>query len=216
MTTENDRSGPIANPETGRIAGGVLLVAAILTIIAMAHHPTGHESGGANAGMSFGGFIHATMIVLLAANLWGLTVFSVRQRFGGWMLAGILAYGISFIANLIAAMINGFIVPAVAARVDHVTSQDLFILLWESNQASATLGIYAASAAFFTWSVFLLRRKKPADLIIGSLGLLAALVPTAALYSGAITLNVRGALVAYGVHAAWTGLLGLQMLRRSL
>ena len=132
------------------------------------------------------------------------------------MLAGILVYGISFIGHLLAAMINGFIVPAVAAGVEHAGSGDLFILLWQSNQAAATLGIYSASMAFFIWSAFLLRRKRPADLAVGSLGLLVALVPAAALFSGVITLNVDGALFAYGVHAGWTGLVGLQMLRRSL
>jgi hypothetical protein len=216
MSSAIDNAGFIGNPETGRIAGGVLLFAAILTIVAMAHHPSGHEPTGTQLGMTLGGFIHATMIVLLAANLWGLTIFSIRQRSGGWMLAGILAYGISFIGHLIAAVINGFVVPAVAAEVEHAVSGDLFVLLWQSNQAAAKLGIYAASVAFFIWSMFLLRRRNPADAVVGGFGLLVALGPAAALFSGTITLDVDGALVAYGVHASWTGVVGLQMLRRSL
>lgn len=216
MDTKDDESRSIASPETGRFAGGVLLVAAILTIVAMGHHPSGHESGGTGVAMTLGGFIHATMIVLLAANLWGLTIFTARQRLGGWMLAGILAYGVSFIGHLFAALINGFIVPAVAAGLDHAASGDLFVLLWQSNQAAAELGIYAASVAFAVWSVFLLRRKKAEDLIIGGLGLFAAIAPAAALFLGAITLDVDGAFVAYSVHAAWTGLVGLQMLRQRL
>jgi hypothetical protein len=216
MTTASDKSGSIGNPKTGRIAGGVLLLTAILTIVAMAHHPSEHESGGAQVGITLGGFIHAAMIILLAANLWGLIIFSVRQKSGGWMLAGILAYGISFIGHLIAAMINGFIVPAVAAGVDHAASGDLFVLLWQSNQAAAKLGIYAACIAFVIWSAFLLRRKELADLVVGVYGLLVSVSAAAALFSGAITLNVNGALIAFSLQATWTGLVGLQMLRRSL
>lgn len=202
--------------KTGRVAGIVLLVVAVLTIVAMAHHPTGLEPGDTSGGMSFGGFIHATMLVLLSATLWGLTVFAIRQGLGGWMLAGIVAYGISFIGNLIAGLVNGFVVPAVAARVDHAASGDLFILLWQTNQAAAQLGIYAASAAFILWSVFLLGRKMAADLVVGSLGLIAALVPAVGLFTALITMNVDGALLAYGVQSAWTGLVGLQMLREKL
>jgi len=215
--TRAPRNSPITTArEEGRIAGIVLLVAAILTIVAMAHHPSGLEPGDRGVGMTLGGFIHAAMIVLLGANLWGLTIFSARQASGGWMLAGILAYGISFVGNLIAALVNGFIVPAVAAQVDHAESGDLFILLWQSNQVAAQLGIYAASGAFVFWSVFLLQRKKAADLVVGSLGLVAALYPSVALYTAVITLDVDGAFLAYGVQAAWTGLVGLQMLRQYL
>lgn len=216
MTTTNDRPGPLTSAATGRIAGGILLLSALLTIVAMAHHPTGLDADGAAHGMTLGGFIHAAMIVLLAATLWGLTVFSVRQTLGGWMLAGLVAYGIGFVANVFAGTINGFIVPAVAARVDHAASADLFVLLWESNQVAANLGVYATSAAFLIWSARLLLRKSAQDLVVGGLGLLAALGPGAALFTGAMTLNVAGAMIAYGVHAAWTGLVGLQMLRRSL
>jgi hypothetical protein len=201
-------------PSTGRIAGIVLLVAAILTIVAMAHHPSEIESGGTGMGMTLGGLVHATMIVLLGANLWGLAIFTLRQTPTGWGLAGILAYGLSFVGNVIAAVINGFIVPAIAAQVDRAQSGDLFVLLWQSNQAAAQLGIYAASAAIFFWSLGLLKRRNTADFIVGSLGMLAASVPSMALYTGMIRLNVDGAFMAYGVQAAWTGLVGLQMLLR--
>ena len=216
MTRVPPHSTIAVSRKTERIAGIVLLVAAVLIIVAMAHHPSGLEPGHTGIGMTLGGFIHAARIVLLGANLWGLTIFSIRQTLGGWMLAGIVAYGISFTGNLIAALINGFIVPAVATQVDHAESGDLFILLWQSNQAAAQLGIYAASGAFVFWSISLLSRKKAEDFVIGSLGLIAAFVPSAALYTAVIALDVDGAFLAYGVQAAWTGLVGLEMLRQKL
>jgi len=86
MNTGNDEPRRIAGPETGRIAGAVLLIAAILTVVAMSHHPSELEPEGAKVTITLGGIVHATMIVLLAASLWGLTMFAARQGFGGLML----------------------------------------------------------------------------------------------------------------------------------
>lgn len=216
MTTTNCTPGPLTSAATGRTGGGILLSTALLAIAAMAHHPTGLDGSGAALGMTPGAFIHTTMIVLISGMFWGFVVFAVRQALGGWMVAGLVAYGIGFVANLFAATINGFIVPAVAARVDHAASGDLFVLLWHSNQAAANVGVYAASAAFLIWSARLLERKTAGDRVVGGLGLLAALGPGAALFTGALSLDVAGAMIAYGVHAAWAGLVGLQMLRGSL
>ncbi|MFT4605035.1 MAG: hypothetical protein ACI9W4_001774 [Rhodothermales bacterium] len=209
-------SDGIPGPNTGRAAGAALLTAAILTVVAMGHHPSGPESPAEGLGMTLGAFIHGTMIVILCANLWGLTVFSLRQGRDPWILAGLLTYGIGFLGHLVAAMINGFVVPAVAAQVDPTLSRDVFQMLWQANQASAALGIYAASAAFLFWSVFLLRSKTSSRRLLGGLGLLVALGPATALYAGAIALDVDGAFIAYGAHAVWTGLLGILLLRRSL
>ena len=206
----------LAGARLGKTAGGVLLAAAALSIFAMSHHPTGIGAAGSAAVMTLGGAIHATMIVVLAAMLFGLTIFSVRQGLGGLMLAGLLAYAIGFVGNLIAGTINGFIVPAVAAEVDRATSQDVFTALWLANQAMAKLGVYAAGAAFVFWSACLLRGRPLSNRIVGALGVLAGLAPALALYFGAISLDVDGALFAYGVQAAWIAVIGLQMTRSML
>lgn len=166
--------------------------------------------------MTLGGLVHATMIMVLATNFWGLTIFSLRQGMDGWILAGMLSYGLSLLGNVIAALINGFIVPAVAAVLDHAESGYVFVVLWESNQAAARLAVYSASVAIVAWSVFLIRRKKLEDIVLACVGLIAGIAPGAALYTGTITLDVDGAFVAYGVQAAWIGLIGLQMIRRRL
>ncbi len=216
MTEANSGPGTRISGRTGVVAGAVLLVASVLTVLAMAHHPTGLDHGGGIGGMGLGGLIHATMIVLLAANLWGLTVFSLRLGPGGWVLLGIIAYLVSFLAHLLAAMTNGFIVPAVARSVDHAASGDLFVLLWQSNQAFAGLGTYAASVAFLAWAVVLAERKTPTTLLLAAAGVAVALLPAGALFAGLIKMDVHGALIVYGAHAAWIGLVGIQMLRRAV
>ena len=216
MDKKDRRPRIIASPKTGRVAGWVLLIAAMLTILAMAHHPSGIGHGSAAGTMTLGALVHAAMIVILAANLWGLIIFSTRQGIDGWMLAGVLSYGLSLLGNVIAALINGFIVPAVAAALDHSVSGNIFVLLWESNQAAARLAVYSASVAFVAWSVFLIRRRTLEDLVLGCTGLVAGVAPSAALYTEILTLDVDGAFLKYGVQAAWIGLIGLQMIRQRL
>jgi hypothetical protein len=182
----------------------------------MAHHPTGIQPGDGAGPMTLSTLVHAAMIVLLAANLWGLIIFTARLGFDGWMLAGVLSYGLSVIANVMAGLINGFIVPAVADAVDRAASADIFVLLWESNQAAARLAVYAAGIAFVSWSVRLIRLGTPEHIALGGMGMVAGVTPTMALYTRVITLDVDGALLAYGAQAAWVGLLGLQMIRRRL
>lgn len=213
MTQEHEPKVTLSHP-TVRTAGIVLLASAILTLVAMGHHPTEIEISDQGIAMTLGGLVHATMIVLLGANLWGLAVFSLSLAQPGWALAGILAYGIGFVGNGLAALINGFIVPAVAGRVDRAVSGDLFVLLWESNQAAAYLGVYAVSGAILFWSFGLLRQGQSFNVVIGLFGVLAALITSVALYTGAISLDVSGAFMAYGIQAAWTGLLGLRMILR--
>jgi hypothetical protein len=199
--------------KTGRIAGIILAVTALLTIVAMGHHPTGHESPSAGLGMSLGGFIHATMIVLLTGTTWGLLIFSLGEPRSGWVIAALLAYAVSFFSHISAALINGFIVPSLAVELDPSGSSAVFEMLWQGNQAAAELGTYAASAAFALWSIHLLRRKPNPDLLLGIVGLLVAVGTSGALYSGVIALDVSGALIAYGGHAIWTGLVGVQLFR---
>jgi hypothetical protein len=211
--SETHEAGGLHGPATGRLAGIVLMLTALLTVVAMGHHPSGHEAPGPGLGMTLGGFIHAAMIVLLAGTLWGLVIFSLRERPNGWTVGALLAYGIGTVGNVAAGTINGFVVPALADEVDPSLASEVFLMLWQANQAAAELGIYASSAAFALWSVHLLRRKPKPDVLLGVVGIIVAAGTAGALYSGIISLDISGAQVAYGAQALWTGLVGLQLYR---
>jgi hypothetical protein len=49
--------------------------------------------------------------------------------------------------------------------------------------------------------------------LLGGLGLLLGGGPGVLLVSGAISMNLTGALIAYAAHAAWGSALGIHMLR---
>jgi hypothetical protein len=199
------------NAQGDRIAGGALILGALLSVLAMAHHPDHVDPGG------LVGIVHGAMIVLMSAAAFGYTHFALRRGLKRpEILAGLIAYLVSLVAHLGAGTINGFIVPALAARGADLASHDVFLLAWESNQALARLGVFATAAAFTFWSIDFLRRSGLETKTIGGLGLLAGLVPAVLLATGAINMHVAGAFAAYAAFAAWGVLVGLHLVRGRL
>lgn len=193
-----------------RIAGATLIAAAAVSVLAMAHHPTTAHSG------ALGPLVHTVMLAVLAAQLFGLTHFARRAGLGrSAILAGLVAYGMAAFAHFGAATVNGFVVPALAARgaaVDH----GFFLFAWEANQALARIGVYATAVAYLFWSLDLVRRPSLEIRIVGSAGILAGAAPAILLGLGVIRMNVTGAALCYAAFGAWAALLGLQMLRGRL
>jgi hypothetical protein len=185
-----------------------MLVAAALTVVAMAHHPSGAHGG------PLGGIVHGAMIVLLCLLAWGFLVFATGR--GGsrpLILAGLLAYAISLFAHIGAATINGFVVPALANPEAPPVSHDLFRFAWYSNQALAKLGVFMTGAAYVAWSIDLLRDSGRGPRAAAIAGLAAGLLPAALLAAGVLRMDVAGAMLIYAAHAAWAALIGVMMWR---
>lgn len=194
-----------------RIAGLSLIGAAALSVLTMAHHPSGAHAG------ALAGLVHGAMIVLLAAMAFGFAHFAGRRGLGRpAVLAGLVVYGLSLLAHVGAATINGFVVPALALRGQGAVGHDIFLFAWQANQALARLGVVATGAAFLLWSLDFLRRPGGEARLIGFAGLVAGTVPAALLAAGAIRMDVAGAFLAYAVHAAWTVLVGVHLWRGGL
>ena len=194
-----------------RIAGVSLIAAAASSVLAMAHHPSGAHSG------ALGGLVHGAMIVLLAAMAFGFAHFAGRRGLGRpAVLAGLIVYGLGLFAHAGAATINGFVVPALASRGHGAVGHDVFLLAWEANQALARLGVFATGAAFLLWSLDFLRRPGVEARLIGLAGLLAGAIPAVLLAGGGIRMDLAGAFLVYAVHAAWTALVGIHLLRGGL
>ncbi|MBX3702705.1 MAG: hypothetical protein KF822_02900 [Steroidobacteraceae bacterium] len=197
--------------DPSRIAGIGLCGAAAATVLAMSYHPTDLH-GSADGG----DFVHGTMIVLLAVTAVGLFHFAQRRGMDRlWILAGVVAYAISLGAHVGAATLNGFVAPALAARGPGAMGHDTLLLVWETNQALARHGVYATGAAFALWSYDFLLRAGTMNRLAGAFGMLAGVLPAAAIFTGILTMNVHGALAIYAAHAAWVALVGVQLIRRA-
>ena len=184
-----------------RLAGGVLVLGAALTVLMMAHHPSNAHDG------AMGRFVHGAMIALVAATAYGFAHVALRRGIRRpTVLAGMIAYGIAMFGHIGAATINGFAVTALAARegVEH----GLFHVTWELNQAFAQLGVVATGVAFLLWSLGWVKQRGWAR-PLGVLGIVAGLAPMALLFGGALKMNLAGAMLVYSLQAAWILLTGL-------
>jgi hypothetical protein len=182
-----------------RVAGMALAAISLLSVVAMAHHPTGTGHPG------LARIVHGALIVFVLVAFAGYIRLLLRlglDRFAN--LAALVAYGMGAIANVFAAVINGFVVGAL---VSHDASADVMRLCRELNQALAFGAVYATAFAFLVWSLALVRQKGFARLV-GLVGLAASCAPAALLASAAVTMNVAGAFVIYLLQAVFGILAG--------
>lgn len=187
-----------------RLAGGALAGASILSIVAMAHHPSGAGHGALTQ------LVHGTMIAIVLVVFAGYVRLAARRGLHRFFnLAALVAYGAGAGANVLAATINGFVVERM---VVYGASEDILRLCWALNQALAYGAVYATSFAFLGWGADLVR-EPGVRRIIGLVGLLAAIAPAALLTTGTLGMNVAGAFIVYAVQAGFGVLVGVDLMR---
>ena len=186
-------------------AGIALIGAAGLSMLAMSHHPTSLRAG------ALIGIVHGAMILFAGMMAYGFTHFArLRGLERPAVLAGLAAYGISAFANIGAALVSGFVGPALAAQVAGA-SHELFDLIWATNQALAKLGVVAMGVAYTCWALDLWRTSK----LVAMLGLVAGGVP-AALILGGTGMHLHVAILVYAAQVLWAALIGWLLLRGGL
>eukprot|EP01030_Chromulinospumella_sphaerica_P026832 gene26832-27059_t len=100
------------------IGGGSLLMALV-----MAHHPTGHGGnlpGAVHGVMQLSGLnalVHGTLLAIIGLLAVGYAGFSDGLRFPRLARAGRMAYFAGAMAMSVAGLINGFVAPAVSAKL---------------------------------------------------------------------------------------------------
>jgi hypothetical protein len=203
------RNHHLDSNDSDRTVGIVMLTSAVLTVVAMAHHPSGAHGG------TLVYLVHGTMIVLLSTMFFGFSYYSLRRGLSHpLILAGLVAYLLNYFAHIVAGTINGFIVPALTEQGQDIPHA-LFVFAWESNQAFARLGTVATAVAFTFWGFDLLSREKGFTRLIGGLGIAAGTLPLLLLLNDS-TMDVRAALTIYGLHAGFVALVAWLMIGRKL
>jgi hypothetical protein len=186
---EESSSPSAAAIPNGTKAGILIAAGAALTVFAVAHHPTvaGRPPAEAIAEIvrlaQMDRLVHASLIVMLGALLYGFTVFSLRRGLHReTVVAALITYAVGILSSIGAALIDGFITPDVAAHYAGASQENIFVaarLLSYGGvaiQNLTKLGIWAISLAMLLWSANLLRT--PGALrYTGVLGCVAALIP---------------------------------------
>ncbi|MDB5691029.1 MAG: hypothetical protein JWO81_92 [Alphaproteobacteria bacterium] len=212
-----------ADTET-RIYGGLLLGAALLSAFTAAHHPTTAvhalpavlASLAAQAGLIAG--IHGALLLIFVVELVGFYGFARRLGLARPLpAAGMILLGLGTAAMVGAAAINGFAVPAFAARYPNLQPGDapavvaMLRMSWALNQALASIGAVAWGGALLAWSAELtLRRGLLRAMGIG--GIAIGAVIAGGIASAAIRLDVGGFILVTALMSAWAAGAALLML----
>jgi hypothetical protein len=190
--------------DADRIAGGALMLAALGIAVMMGHHPSSFHA------IALARFVHGAMIALIGVTTYGFAHLALRMGVEKpAALAGLVACGIGALGGIGAGTINGFLVTGLVVR--GVTDHNLLLFAWEGNQALAHIGVIASGTAFLLWSSDFVRRPGWAARGLGALGILAGTLPMLLLWSGMLGMNLAGAILIYGIHAAWIALAGLYL-----
>ena len=103
--------------------GYMLAALSVLALVALLHHPVVH--GGEPAAMlasmrsqsTVDQVVHATLVIVFGLLTTAMVLFSARLGFHRFIVsAGLVAFSCAFVMTLLAAMTDGFVIPAIVAR----------------------------------------------------------------------------------------------------
>ena len=213
-----------ASPSS-RAAGYWLIVLAVLTVAFMAMHPTSgtHDTGEfvarAASGIPGNAAVHGVLIVLML--LMASCFLALRDALGPRRLivrVGMVALIVGTAGWGVAGLINGFIVPGVAARFAGAEAsviealRPVLVLAGEANAACARVSVLGLSLTAALWSIRLLATqgwRRGA----GVAGLVCGVLPVGLLATGNLPMNVAGFGLFVVLHAVWAALAGLVLVR---
>jgi hypothetical protein len=149
----------------GTAAGIAIAMCALLTIFAVAHHPTVGARAPAEVLTEMvrvgtaDRVVHGALIAIMGVLLFSFTVFSLRRGLHrATSVAALIAYAAGISAMIGAALIDGFLTPAIAERYaggqpDAIKAAIPFLVFGALTiQILAKFGFIAMSTAVAFWS----------------------------------------------------------------
>jgi hypothetical protein len=176
-----------------RIAGWTLVVAPLVSIAVLGHHPF-VSSGGSDILPAIAALaardrvVHGVLIGLFLAMTCAFAVFSMRLGFGRpWVVTGFTLFAAGTAITIAAGIVDGFVVPDVANHYAPLSGPavesglQLLRLCAYLVQDCTRVGFAATSAGVLFWSVELLHLPERPTKLSGAFGLLTALAGWVAL-----------------------------------
>jgi hypothetical protein len=209
-----------------RLAGWLLVVVPLLSLLVLAHHPTiaahdAHEAASQlGAIAAFAGIVHGTLIAMQCALLYALLTWLVsRDLLHALPRAAAVMLVLGAVGVIGAALIDGFMVARVAT-FPHDGDPDLHIMdqlirySMSLNQVLIVAGEAAMSVGFACLSVDLLGLRGGARWV-GAFGLVLGIASLIALLTGRLVLHLHGMQWLFAAQSVWMICLGVVMLRTS-
>lgn len=208
------------------IAGVLLMLATLLSVVAMAHHPhvTAPDITQAIQQLKdmaeLAAWVHGSLIGLMLLSFWCLTEYSLRRGVEKPLVrAGLVFYGAGVVAMIGAATVSGWLTGRVATLVPNPGDTDLHVMAMlinfsgAMNRTLADLGAVAMSAGILAWSLGLLRDRGWTR-AVGALGVPVGLAPAVLLISGGMHLDVGGMTAVVVIQGIWNMALGVLLVAR--
>lgn len=198
-----------------QVAGIIIAVSSLMSVVLMAHHPTAaaHEVSAQVveiAGESrLNGVVHGSLVVFLILNLFAFTLYSIGRGLHKLaVLMALCAYVISTFLMIFAALVNGVIYPGFLQEAMHHDpslleyTPLLRIFSWNINQTLANTSVASSSCAMILWSLNLIRSSLPQKLV-GLIGILIGLVAVILVLGGWQKLDLTGMTSVIFMQVVW-------------
>ncbi len=194
-------------------AGGTLLVAGNLVgIIVMVLHPVAGHGLLPPAQMAhlalLDRIVHGVAIAGVAMTFLGLLALTQRLAAGSRLpLAAMVAYGFAAVAILSAACMSGFVAADILSRMvegdPKLESRHMLLdYTFRLNQGFSAIYTVGVCAAVVLWSLAALKNRR-LPFVLGVYGIIIGLALPAALFAGALTLDVHGFGLVVLAQAVW-------------
>lgn len=201
------------------LGGLLLIIAPVLTVLIMVIHPTGQDlSENFEHGAMVNRLVHGTALLAVPLIFLGLLALSRRLNHPDSAVAGLVAYGVTVVAWMLAGVASGFVQTELFVELQdageaktgmlHTLSHFTFAF----NQSFAVIGVFTSSAALCLFSLAMLRtRRFPVPLawfgMVTAVGLLLAHL------SGHLILDVHGFGLVVLVQTFWLVWSGIALIR---
>jgi hypothetical protein len=206
---------PLGRVPDGAPAGIAMVVASLLTLVSIAHHPTMAKalkpSDAIPAIVALSGadrMVHAIVIGTMLAFLFGFAVYALRRGLHrSAVLGGLIAFTFGIATTIGAALIDGFLIPEIASRyvdlsVDLMNKAAIPLQVCAlSVQVATKAGLVGMSLGIVLWSLDLILEKGYLR-IAGIVGILAGIVPVALTLSGGY-LNPHSLIIVVAIQTLW-------------
>ena len=151
----------------GAPAGIAIVVASLLTLLSIAHHPTTSKAlspadaiAAIVASSGSDRMVHATVIGTMLAMVFGFTVYTLRRGLHRSAVIGaLIAFTFGVATTLGAALIDGFLIPEIASRYAAAATADqltrgamLLSVCALAIQVATKAGLVGMSLAIVLWS----------------------------------------------------------------
>lgn len=210
-------------PTSERIAGLILISASVLLFVMVLHHPQagGHGTtewlGSLERVSSLSRAVHGALIVNVILIWLSLTEYSV-SRPRALVRSAWLCFGLGALAMIGAALLNGFVLSALASQAikSGATAQaeilHLLPLSWAMNQTLSAFGLLMSSVGMALWA---LDQWRAGVKLAGSLGVLAAGAILLAWLTGALRMDVTGMIALVLASSVWYCATGFIMIQHN-